>query len=136
MAVPFSSFLLATIIAQLISGIPTIAGILLFNLIDAEALAFILIPIAALSIPISAALSWLVAKGSNWENTTTGITAACGLPGKVYGIFFGGLLGSRLYGPSGGVILAVLLYFVAHFTTIPLGKILTRRILLRSDTQL
>jgi len=128
-SVPFSSFLYVTIMGHLIFAVPVIIGILLFNLIDVKALFFILIPIFLISIPISAAFAWLMAKGSNWVNASAAIIAVCSLPGRVYGILFGGLLGFRLFSTIGGVILAIVFYLLALAFAIPLGKYLSMKVL-------
>ena len=128
--IPFSSFLFATTAGHLIFAIPTIIGLLLFSLIDAKSLFFIFVPIALISIPISAAFAWLIAKGSNWasKSTIAGVIAACSLPGRIYGILFGGLLGFHLFDTIGGVIVAILFYLLAVVLTIPLGKYLSRKV--------
>ena len=95
--IPFITFLSVTIAGHLIFAIPAIMGILLFNLMNVKSLFFIFIPIVLISIPISAAFAWLIAKGSNWVNTSAAITAVCSVPGRIYGIFFGGLLGSHFF---------------------------------------
>ena len=127
--IPFSSFLHVTIIGHLIFAIPAISGILLLSLIDIKTLFFILIPILLISIPVSAAFAWLTAKGSNWVNTSAAIMAVCSLPGRVYGIFFGGLLGFHLFGTAGGIIVAILFYLLALALAFPLGKFLSRKVL-------
>jgi len=127
--IPFSSFLYVTIIGHLIFANPLISGILLLNLTDVKVLIFIFIPIVLISIPISAALAWLMAKGSNWVNASAAIIAVCSLPGRVYGILFGGLLGFRLFSTIGGVILAIVFYLLALAFAIPLGKYLSMKVL-------
>jgi hypothetical protein len=93
---------------------------------DVKALFFIIVPIAFISIPISAAFAWLMAKGSNWVNTSAAITAVGSVPGRVYGILFGGALGFHLFNTAGGIIVAILFYFLALALTILLGKFLSR----------
>jgi len=127
--IPFSSFLYVTIIGHLIFANPLISGILLLNLTDVKVLIFIFIPIVLISIPISAALAWLMAKGSNWVNIPAAIMAVCSLPGRVYGMFFGGLLGFHLFGTTGGIIGAILFYLLALALALPLGKFLLRKVL-------
>ena len=127
--IPFSSLLYVTVAAHLIFAIPAIIGVLLFSLIDVRALFFIFVPIVLICIPISAAFAWLIAKGSNWVNTTEAVTAACSLPGRICGILFGGLLGFRFFGTVGGVIVAILFYLLALVVTIPLGKFLSRKVI-------
>ena len=91
--IPLSSFLYVTVEGHLIFTIPAVIGILLLNLMDVRELFFELVPIALISIPISAAFAWFIAKGSNWVNTNAALRASCRLPGKIYGVLFGGLLG-------------------------------------------
>ena len=126
--IPFVSFLYITIIGHLIFAIPAISGILLMNLINIKALFFIIIPIAFISIPIGAAFAWLMAKGSNWVNTSAAITAVCSLPGRFYGILFGGAIGFHLFNTAGGIIVAILFYLMALALSIPLGKFLSSRV--------
>jgi hypothetical protein len=127
--ISFSSFLYATIAGHLIFAVPAIIGVLLLRLMDVKSLFFIFVPIVLISIPISATFAWLIAKGSNWVNTTAAITVACSLPGRVYGILFGGLLGFHFFGTVGGVIVAILFYLLAFVSTIPLGKFLSGKVI-------
>ena len=114
---------------HVIFAIPAISGILLFKLMEVKALLIIFIPLALLTIPISAGLSWLIAKGSNWVNTAAAITAVCSLPGRIYGVLFGGLLGFHFFSTVGSVILAIVFYLFAVVTTIPLGRYLSSRVI-------
>ena len=127
--IPFITFLSVTIAGHLIFAIPAIMGILLFNLMNVNSLYFIFIPIALISIPISAAFAWLIARGSNWVNTSAAITAVCSVPGKMYGIFFGGLLGFHFFNTAGGIVVATLFYFLALAATLPIGKLLSRKVI-------
>lgn len=136
--VPFSSFSYVTIAGHLIFAIPAIGGIFWLSLIGVRALFFIIAPITLLSIPITAAISWFIAKGSNWMNTSAAITAACSLPGRFYGVLFGGLLGFHLFskiGILGGVILIILFYILALAITIPLSKFLSSRIISKTTSE-
>jgi hypothetical protein len=129
--IPFSTFLYVTTAGHLIFAVPAIIGVLLFSLMDTKSLFFILVPIVLISIAMSAAFAWLIAKGSNWATTSTtaGVTAACSLPGRIYGILFGGLLGFHFFGTVGGIIVAILFYFLALVFTIPLGKYFSRKVI-------
>jgi hypothetical protein len=127
--IPFITFLSVTTVGHLIFAIPAIMGILLFNLMNVNSLFFIFIPIALISIPISAAFAWLIARGSNWVNTSAAITAVCSVPGRMYGIFFGGLLGSHFFNTAGGIVVATLFYFLALAATLPIGKLLSRKVI-------
>lgn len=124
----FVSFLYVTIIGHLIFAIPVLGGIWLLNLMDVKALFFIIVPIALISIPISAALGWLMAKGSNWVNTSATISGVCGLPGGLYSMLLGSALGFRLFSTTGSIIGAILFYILALALTIPLGKFLSSRV--------
>jgi hypothetical protein len=84
--VPFSTFLYATLAGHAIFGIPTVVAIIAFSLLGIEPLFFIILPIALVSIPLSATLSWLIAKGSNWINTPAAIIATCSVPGRFYAV--------------------------------------------------
>jgi hypothetical protein len=133
--IPFLSFLYAAAAGHIIFAIPAIGGVLILNLTDVKSLFFIFIPIAILSIPISAAFSWLIAKGSNWTNTTSAIIAACSVPGRFYAVLFGGLFGFRLFYTAGGIIFAVLFYFIALVITIPIGTRISKKVIASLDTQ-
>ncbi len=126
--IPFFSFLYATFVGNLVFAFPAIGGILLFNLVDIMAVLLIL-AVITLSVPVGAAMTWLIAKGSNWANTTAAITASCTVPGHFYGMLFGGLLGFHFFGTAGGVILAVLFFLLASAIAIPFGKFLSRKII-------
>jgi hypothetical protein len=126
--VPFSTFLYDTLAGHAIFGIPTVVAIIAFSLLGKEPLFFIFLPIALVSIPLSATLSWLIAKGSNWINTPAAIIATCSVPGRFYAVLFGGLLGFRVFNTIGGILLAILLYVGAMLITVPLGKFLLGRL--------
>jgi hypothetical protein len=126
--IPFSTFLYATLAGHFIFAIPAFVAIILLDLMELKPLFFIFLPIALISIPVSAVLSWLIAKGSNWVSTTAAIMATCSVPGRFYAVLFGGLLGFRVSNTVGGIVLAVLLYLGALVTTVPLGKFLVRRL--------
>jgi hypothetical protein len=128
LSVPFSKFIYATLIGHSIFAVPAVVAVILFDLMDVKALFFIILPIALISIPVSASLSYLMAKGSNWANTSTAIMVTCTVPGRFYAVLFGGLLGFRLFNTIGGIVLAVLFYLGAMTTTIPLDKFLVRRL--------
>jgi hypothetical protein len=127
--IPFVSFLYITIAGHLLFAVPAIGGIWLFELLDIKELLFIFTPIILISIPISAVIAWLIAKGSNWVNTSAAITAACSVPGRVYGILFGGLLGFRYFGTSGGIIAAILFYLLAIALALRLGRYLASKVI-------
>lgn len=127
--IPFFTFLSVTIAGHLIFAVPAIMGILLFNLMDVKSLFFIFIPIAIISIPISAVFAWLIAKGSNWVNTSSAITSVCSVPGRIYGIFFGGLIGFHFFNTIGGIVVAILFYFLSLAATIPIGRFLSRKVI-------
>ena len=126
--IPFSSFLYVTIASHLVFAIPAIIGVLLLNLMDIKPLVFIFVPVALISIPISTAFAWLIAKGSNWLHTSAAITSSCNLPGRIYGILFGGLLGFHFFDTMGGVLLSVFFYLLAYGVTIPLGRFLSNKV--------
>jgi hypothetical protein len=109
--ISFSSFLYVATVAHLIFAVPSFFGILLFDLINIKAALFIYIFFALTGIPLSAAIAWLFAKGSNWKNSIAAITAMCSLPGRIYGSLFGGLLGFHYFNTIGGIIGVVLFTF-------------------------
>ena len=127
--IPFSSFLYATIVAHLIFIFPIIGGVLLFDLINVKTLFLILALLGLPAIPVSAAFSWLFAKGPNWINTPLAITATCGLPGRMYGILFGGLLGFHFFNSIGGIIGAILFYLLSYVLTSPLSKFISNKVM-------
>ena len=127
--VPFAKFFYAVLIGHLIFAIPTLVAILLLHILEVKPLVFIIMPIAIVSIPIGAAVAWLIAKGSNWANTRSVITALCGVPGRFYAVLFGGLLGFRLFQFVVAIVFIVLFYIGAVLITIPLGRFLTKRLL-------
>jgi hypothetical protein len=124
--VPFSTFINITFVGNFIFAAPVVIALILLDLVKIKPLLFIILPIALITIPISASLSWLIAKGSNWANTTPAIIAACSVPGRFYAVLFGYLLGFRAFNTVGGIVLAILVYPCALFTTVRLGKFLIR----------
>ena len=126
--VPFSKFFYVTMVSHFIFAIPTVIIVILLDLMKVKPLLFILLPIALISIPVSAVLTWLFAKGSNWVNTSGSIMATCSLQGKFYAVLLGGLLGFRILNVAGGIILAVLLYLGITLTARLFGKFLLRRL--------
>ena len=128
--IPFSTFLYATLIANLVYGIPTIGAFLLFDLMDTRAVLLIFLFVAAIKIPLTAALAWLIAKGSNWVNSYTCMVVACAVPAAFYGVMLGGGIGIRLFGALGGGIGgAILMFVITAIIRIPLGNLITRRLL-------
>jgi hypothetical protein len=125
--VPFSKFLYVTFIGHFTFAVPAVIAVILLNLIKVKPLLFILLPMALISIPISAVLTWLFAKGSNWVNTLGAISVTCSFPGRFYAVFLGGLLGFRVFNVAGGIIFAILLYLGVALTTRPFGRFLIRR---------
>jgi hypothetical protein len=127
--IKFSVFLYITGWGYFVFGIPTIIGILLLGLKSVKSLIFIFIPIALISLPLTAAISWLIAKGSNWLNADKTIIAACSVPGRFFGVFLGGLLGYHYFKEIGGIIFAILFYFLYLAISFPLGKFLFSKVI-------
>jgi hypothetical protein len=127
--IPFSSFLYVALAGHLVFGIPAIIGILLLKLLEVKTLILITVLVAIIAIPCTAALAWLISKGSNWVNTPVAITATFSLPARFYPLLFGGFLGFRLFGMIGGIIVMVLFYLLAMVITIPLGKFVSRKVI-------
>ncbi|MCP4371445.1 MAG: hypothetical protein GY797_25495 [Deltaproteobacteria bacterium] len=132
--IPFSSFLYAVLVGHLVFGLPAISTIVLLNLIDIKSLFFIILLIAPISIPVSTVFSWLIAKGSNWENTSSAIVVTSLWPGKFYGFLLGGSLGLRFFGEVGALVLAVMFFLVARFAGVSLGEFLAEKIVLSQKT--
>jgi hypothetical protein len=133
--VPFSSFLYATLLAHLCLLIPFIGVVLLFKVMDVKSLFLILAIIALPAIPLSAAFAWLIAKGSNWENTSRALTVTCGFPMRMYGILFGGLLGFHFFNLIGGIVGVILFYLLAFFSTAPFGKFISNKVMREAVSQ-
>jgi len=127
--VHFSSFLYATFLAHLCVIIPFIGGVLLFKIMDFKPLFLILAILALPAIPSSAAFAWLIAKGSNWEKTSIAFAVTCGFPMRMYGIFFGGLLGFHFFNLIGGIVGVILFYLLAFFSTAPFGKFISSKVM-------
>lgn len=127
--VPFSSFFYATFLAHLCLIIPFIGGVLLFTVMDVKSLFLILAIIALPAIPLSAAFAWLIAKGSNWEKTSTALTVTCGFPMRMYSILFGGLLGFHFFNLIGGIVGVISFYILALFSTAPFGNFISSKVI-------
>ena len=133
--IPFSSYIYATAIGHLVFALPTMVGALLLNLIRSRDLFFIIIPMAIISVSTGAAIAWLFAKGSNWTKPYASIAASCSVPGRIYPMLFGGLLGFHYFDTIGGIIFAVLFYLAGLALSFRLGKFLTNRLISEASTE-
>ena len=131
--VPFRIFLYATLVAHIVHAVPTVVVLLFFDSTTAMPLLFILLILAVIKIPVVAAMTWLLAKGSNWVNSSLAMIVICRVAAMLYCVLIGAWLGFRLFGTAGGVIGAILLYLLARITSRRLGKLLTQKLLLVSD---
>ena len=111
--IPFSTFLAATVIGHLVYALPTLGVILIFGGTDAKPLTWIVLFVDVASILIGAPFTWLMAKGSNWVNASTGLVVAGSMPAAFHAILLGDWLGFRLFGAVGGGIGAILLFLPA-----------------------
>jgi hypothetical protein len=118
--ISFTRFFLFSEALHLTIAVPTLSVILLFQLLEMRA-ALVIFTIFLLSSPIVSWLSWLMAKGSNWVNTTAAMKAVGGVSGQLYGALVGGLLGGHLFGTVGAIITAVLFFGFGMFAGMMLG---------------
>jgi hypothetical protein len=126
-AIPLSTFFVITIVGQLVFTIPAIMIVLVFKLLQFDALLFIALPTIIIAIPVIAYFSWLLAKGSNWVNTKSAVIVSCIFPGRFFGVLVGGLLGYRLYGIVGGALLTILFFFGVNYVGRHLGELLVNK---------
>jgi hypothetical protein len=119
--IPFSLFVNMSVVGHFIFAVPAISSILFIKVMDVTTSLCVFFPIIILSIFISATFTWLIAKGSNWENTPIAIKTLCALP-SIYGGLFGGVIGSHFFGTLGSLLLAIVFVFIAFVVAIPLSK--------------
>lgn len=126
--VPFFRFLLIAFPGNPTFVVPIYGIILLFNLLPVDFLLFLLLPFFCLSALVFAAISWLIAKGSNWENPKFALLADFSIQGRVYCAFLCGLLGSLLFGTLSGIILMFVFYIRGKKISMHLGEIAISRV--------
>jgi hypothetical protein len=127
--VPFRKFFYVTVLAHIVYAVPTVVVLLFFDSKNGRPVLFILLILAVIKIPVVTAMAWLLAKGSNWVNTSYAMMVIGGVTATLYGVVLGGWLSFRLFGTVGGVIGAIVFYLVARATGIRLGKLLANKFL-------
>ncbi len=127
--IPLSTFFVVSIVGQLVFTLPASIIILVFKLLQFDAFVFIALPTVLISVPLVAYFSWLLAKGSNWVNTKSAVIVSSIFPGRFFSVLVGGLLGYRLYGIAGGVLLTVLFFFGANIIGKNLGEQLVKKLM-------
>ena len=110
--IPFSSFVNVSVVGHFIFAVPAISSILFLKVMDAIASLCVFFPIIITSIFVGAAFTWLMAKGSNWENTPIAIKTLCALL-SIYGGIFGGVIGSHFFGALGSLLSAIVFMLIA-----------------------
>ena len=125
--IPFVRFFLITSAMHLAFALPAFGVILLLHLLELKAALF-LFAMFLLSDPIISWLCWLVAKGSNWVNTAAAMKAAGGVPGQLYGVLAGGLLGGHFLGTVGGLVTMVLSFGLGMLAGIALGSFVAKKL--------
>lgn len=127
--IPLPTLLYATALGHLAYTVPTLGAFLLFDLTDIKPLLFVVLLKLVVSIPLLAALAWLVAKGAYWTNYSAAMVVACSVPAFFNAMLLGGWLGARLFGYTGGVVGLIAMFLVAYVTRFPLSRFITRRLL-------
>ena len=119
--IPFSSFVNMSVVGHVIFAVPAVGSILFLKVMSAIASICVFFPFIMMSIFIGAAFTWLIAKGSNWENTPIAIKTLCALP-SFYGGLFGVLIGSHFFGTLGSFLFAIVFMYIALLVGISLSK--------------
>ena len=124
---PFRVFLQVALVGHLVYFVPTLTAFLLFD--PQPVWVVILTAHAVVTIPLSTALAWLIARGSNWANTSMAMTLIGSVPAIFYCLLLGGVLGFRLFGARGSWVGGILMVLVAYLIRRPVGRLVTQHFL-------
>ena len=152
--IPFSTFLYAALVGYFAFAIPAIIILILLKLMEIKPLLFfIALPITIIFITVSAVLSWLFAKSSNWvkvsaalkfvitaligsswsdsnrANASTAIMGTCIFPGGFFGFLLGLLIGTHLFSGVWGFLFIAPVYLGVSVLAVILGKFLAKKLL-------
>ena len=133
-AIPYRKFLKLAVIEHAVFALPVLSILLIVQAIPFYAVLLFLFAISILGIPLSAGITWLIAKGSNWVNARAAIIANGIYPGQVYVMLLGGMVGFRQWGVIGGIISAVFLFAAGSWAGAKLAEFLYKRITLGSSS--
>ena len=95
LAIPFRKIFELAVIEHAVFALPVLSMLMIVQAIDFYAVLLFFFAFSILGIPHSAGFAWLMAKGSNWVNARGAIIANGILPGQVYGLLLGGMVGFR-----------------------------------------
>jgi hypothetical protein len=111
----------ASILGIVIFAIPAIIFMMVINLLNSNILIIISL-ITLIEFPITSIIMWLIAKGSNWQNTKIGLITAFIFPSRIYSILVGGLVGFRIAGLVGGILGSIILFFLIRIIIIKFSR--------------
>ncbi len=108
--IPFRNLLGFVVVEHAVFALPVLTLLVLFRFIPFEVALFLIAVFSVVVVPTSAGMAYLIAKGSNWVNTRAAVMASGVLPGQIYGLLFGGLVGYHLWKTPGGLIGAIICF--------------------------
>ena len=85
-------------------------------------------PYLVLGLPGTALFAWMIAKGSNWQNTKPAIAVACVYPLKYYVVIVTLFVGGRVFGLMPALLLTLGVYLVVRRQMMKIGEYLVSRL--------
>ena len=125
-----SKLVFLSILSQIGFGLPIIALLIAIGVLNVEAGLFFLGIFLGIIGPTLGFLSWLIVKGSNGANSELALKPLFILPGRLYGVLLGGLVGGHFTNQFGGIVGAILCYFVGGYLGTIVATRLSKRLLI------
>ena len=130
--ISFGKFLRLAIIEHVIFALPLLAILVAFQGLPLNALPFFLVRFFVLVILLSAGITYLIARGSSndlrMNNYKHPVLIAGGiLPGQLYGMLFGGLMGNRFWDTAGAIIGTVIFFVLGSLAGAKVAQYLVDR---------
>ncbi len=123
----FRKLILLTYISQAVFALPVLTFLVAFGQLSINSAILFGMIFSVITSPLYAAIMFLIAKGTNWANTSALIKVIGILPGRIYGLLAGGIIGFRALGVTGGIVLGVLFYLIGRWTGARVGPLLSKR---------
>ena len=129
--ISLGKFLRLTLIGHALFSLPVVITLVLLELLSISGLVILSVFFSVIGIPLSAGISYLVARGSSIslemnERRYSALMITSGiLPGQIYGAFFGGVLGYHFDDRVGGVIGAILFFIIGRWVGERVGRYLS-----------
>jgi hypothetical protein len=124
----FRTFLVVSIAAYLLFGLPVMALLVGLRFLSVNTAAFMVIALGLPGIPATAGFSWLLGRSGPPEGPPIALMAACAVPAQLYLLFGGGVVGGTLFGPIGGSIAALAMFLLGMILGKALAGVFWRRL--------